>query len=45
MDKKLFCPICGKDLYIIEINHKDGREKIVLKIWCKRCKKELIVEI
>ena len=49
-DKKLYCPICKKDLYItIENIFKEVsdmfRNSIKLKIFCKRCKKEIIIEI
>jgi hypothetical protein len=44
--KEIVCPICGKKLLIVDETKDDKftvRKKI--KIWCKRCSKEVSIEI
>lgn len=49
MTKKLYCPVCGKDLYITcetkgnEIVSQDTTQ-VSLEVWCKRCRREVKIK-
>lgn len=50
MDRKIYCPECGKWLFILNENvEQDNAENLravkKVKIWCKECKKEVAIEI
>ena len=43
---EILCPICGKKLFIVdETNVEKFQAKKKIKIWCKRCGKEVVIEI
>ena len=44
-EEKKNCPVCDKYLCLIEENKVDSSSKVKLKIWCKRCKREVTIEI
>ena len=40
MNKKIYCPYCGKWLFTIKIGTKG-----VVYIWCKQCRQEREIKI